>query len=191
MKSRRCFRHSPRSHIGDALWNSEPDSCHQFSQCFLSAFLVLRKLHFRKVLKRIIQNTSRKGPVCGTWYKFLSKDMQGVLSECDSHLIEQFDDMPFSPGAGWKSYLLSSKVNFLQGRSLKHAVPEAQVPDSAVNLNAPQVLEDIDAKKDNHISEAEFNGLSAAECYCQCQSWCCQSQSWDGKCWRKRSSSRT
>jgi len=47
IKSRSCFRHSPRSHIGDALWNSEPDSRHQFSQCFWSAFLVFRKMRFR------------------------------------------------------------------------------------------------------------------------------------------------
>ena len=26
IKSRSCFRHSPRSHVGDVLWNSEPDS---------------------------------------------------------------------------------------------------------------------------------------------------------------------
>jgi len=38
MKSSSCFYHSPRSHIGDAFWNSEPDSRHQFSQCFWSAF---------------------------------------------------------------------------------------------------------------------------------------------------------
>ena len=47
IKSRSCFRHSPRSHIGDALWNSEPDSRQQFSQCFWSAFLVFRKMCFR------------------------------------------------------------------------------------------------------------------------------------------------
>jgi len=38
MKSSSCFRHSPRSHIVDILWNSEPDSRHQFSSCFWSAF---------------------------------------------------------------------------------------------------------------------------------------------------------
>jgi hypothetical protein len=40
IKSRSCLRHSPRSHIGDVLWNSEPDSLRQFS----SAFLVFRKM---------------------------------------------------------------------------------------------------------------------------------------------------
>jgi len=66
IKSRSCFRHSPRSHIGDALWNSEPDSRQQFSQCFWSAFLVFRKCVFvQKVLNRIIQNTPRKDPVFG------------------------------------------------------------------------------------------------------------------------------
>jgi len=47
IKSRSCFCHSPRSHIGDVLWNSEPDSRRQFSQCFGSAFLVFRKIRFR------------------------------------------------------------------------------------------------------------------------------------------------
>ena len=47
IKSRSCCHHSPRLHIGDALWNSEPDSRHQFSQCFWSAFLVFRKMRFR------------------------------------------------------------------------------------------------------------------------------------------------
>jgi len=47
IKSRSCLRHSPRSHIGDVLWNSEPDSHRQLSQCFGSAFLVFRKVRFR------------------------------------------------------------------------------------------------------------------------------------------------
>jgi len=46
-KSCSCFLHSPRSHIGDVLWNSEPDSRRQFSHCFWSAFLVFRKMRFR------------------------------------------------------------------------------------------------------------------------------------------------
>jgi len=38
-KSCSCFLHSPRSHVGNILWNSEPDSRHgrHFSQCFWSA----------------------------------------------------------------------------------------------------------------------------------------------------------
>jgi len=35
---------TPRSHIGDVLCNSEPDSRRQFSQCFWSDFLVFRKM---------------------------------------------------------------------------------------------------------------------------------------------------
>jgi len=46
-KSCCCFLHSPRSHVGDVLWNSEPDSRRQFSHCFWSAFLVFRKMRFR------------------------------------------------------------------------------------------------------------------------------------------------
>jgi hypothetical protein len=46
-KSCSCFLHSPRSHVGDVLWNSEPDSRRQFSHCFWSAFLVFRKMRFR------------------------------------------------------------------------------------------------------------------------------------------------
>ena len=47
-ESCRCFLHSPRSHVGDVLWNSEPDSQCQFSHCFWSAFLVFRKIRFCK-----------------------------------------------------------------------------------------------------------------------------------------------
>jgi len=64
IESRCRFRHSPRSHIGDVLWNSKPDSYRQFSQCFWSALLVLRKMGFdTKVLERPTQNTPRKGPL--------------------------------------------------------------------------------------------------------------------------------
>ena len=45
IKSRSCFCHSPRSHIGD----SDPDSCCQFPQCVWSAFLVFRKMRFQSV----------------------------------------------------------------------------------------------------------------------------------------------
>ena len=34
IKSRSCFRHPLRSHIGDALWNSEPDSRHNSHSAF-------------------------------------------------------------------------------------------------------------------------------------------------------------
>jgi len=46
-KSRSCFSHSPRSHIGYVLWSSEPDSCRKFSRCFWSAFLAFWKMRFR------------------------------------------------------------------------------------------------------------------------------------------------
>jgi len=63
---------SPRSHVQDVLWNSEPDSRRQFWHCFWSAFLVSGKCVFvQKVLKRIVQNTPRKGPVfghMGSWF---------------------------------------------------------------------------------------------------------------------------
>ena len=68
IESRCRFRHSPRSHIGDVLWNSEPDLYRQFSQCFWSALLVLRKMRFdTKVLERPTQKTPRKGPLL-CWY---------------------------------------------------------------------------------------------------------------------------
>ena len=43
-KSWNCFLHSPRSHVGDVLWNSEQDSRRQFSHCFWSPSLVFRKM---------------------------------------------------------------------------------------------------------------------------------------------------
>jgi len=46
IKSCSCFRHPPCSHIGDVLWNSEPDSHRQISHCFWSSLLVLRKTRF-------------------------------------------------------------------------------------------------------------------------------------------------
>ena len=46
MKSRSCFRPSPRLHIGDVLWNSEPDSRCQFSHCFWSTLLIFKKMRF-------------------------------------------------------------------------------------------------------------------------------------------------
>jgi len=46
IKTRSCCHPSPRLHIGDVLWNFEPDLRHQFSQCFWSALLVFRKMRF-------------------------------------------------------------------------------------------------------------------------------------------------
>jgi len=46
-KSCSCFLPIPRSHVGDVLWSSEPDSRRQFSHCFWSAFLGFRKMRFR------------------------------------------------------------------------------------------------------------------------------------------------
>jgi len=66
IQSRSCFRHSPRSHIGDALWNSEPDSRHNSHNAFGQLFWFSGKCVFvQKVLQRIIQNTPRKGPGFG------------------------------------------------------------------------------------------------------------------------------
>jgi len=52
-----CFLHSPRSHVGDFLWNSEPDSRRQFSLCFLSAFFCFQENAFSY---RKCQNVSSK-----------------------------------------------------------------------------------------------------------------------------------
>ena len=66
MKSSSSFRHSPRSHIVDVLWNSEPDSRHQFSSCFWSAFLIFRKMRFwTKSADTTTQNIRWKGPLFG------------------------------------------------------------------------------------------------------------------------------
>jgi len=60
-----CFLHSPRSYVGDVLWNSEPDSRGQFSHCFWSFWFSGKCVFVQNVLKRIIQNTPQKGPVFG------------------------------------------------------------------------------------------------------------------------------
>ena len=59
IKSCSCFRHSPRSHILDVLWNSEPDSRRQFSRCFGLALLVFRTIRFRGAR----QTQSRRAPL--------------------------------------------------------------------------------------------------------------------------------
>jgi len=65
-KSCSCFLHSPRSHIGDVLWNSEPDPRRQFSHCFWSAFLDFREMRFRiESAKTYHPKHTRKGPVFG------------------------------------------------------------------------------------------------------------------------------
>ena len=65
-ESRSCFRHSPRSHIGDALWNSEPDSRHNSHSAFGQLFWFSGKCVFeQKALKRFIQNTNRGDPIFG------------------------------------------------------------------------------------------------------------------------------
>jgi len=74
-KSCICFLHSPRTHVGDVLWNSEPDSHRQFSHCFWSAFLIFRKMSFRtESAKHIIQNNTPAGSSFWPYGKTFSND---------------------------------------------------------------------------------------------------------------------
>jgi len=73
-KSCSCFLLSPRSHVGDVLWNSEPDPRRQFSRCFWSAFLVFRKMRFRtKSAKTYHPKHTRKCPVFGYMGEYYSE----------------------------------------------------------------------------------------------------------------------
>jgi len=71
IKSCSCFRHSLCSHVGDVLWNSEPNLRRQFSQCFGLAFLVFRKILFGTAsAKTYHPKHPQKGPL------FVQMEMQ-------------------------------------------------------------------------------------------------------------------
>ena len=68
IKSRSCFYHSPRSHIGDALWNSEPDSRHNSHTTFGQLCWFSGKCVFvQKVLNRASKTPSNPGEESTFW----------------------------------------------------------------------------------------------------------------------------
>ena len=65
-RSRSCFLHSPRSHVRDVFGILNQTHVANSHSAYGQLFWLSGKCVFvQRVLKRIIQNTPRKGPVCG------------------------------------------------------------------------------------------------------------------------------
>jgi len=77
IKSRSCFRHSPRSHIRGCLWNSEPDSHANSHNAFGQLFWFSGKYGFgQKMPFCDIQNIPRKDSLFGVMAQRLVKKIE-------------------------------------------------------------------------------------------------------------------
>jgi len=181
-KSRRYFRHSPRPHIGDVLWNSEPESRHQFSQVlwgqlyWSSGKCVLEK----KALKRITQNTPRKGAIFGQMGEILNVTFWMWVCQWMglSHILN---------GTFWISLRPILKVRF--GMSLVHMLnvivshsecdilnvtfwmwhSECDILNVSVSLNGSESHSEWDILDfiETHPESENRNGtVSHSECHC-------------------------
>jgi len=74
-KSRNCFRHSPRPHIGYVWWNSKKESRRQFSQVLWVCVFGLQEMRFRKESAKTYHP---KHPPEGSFFW-----PEGWNSECD------------------------------------------------------------------------------------------------------------